>query len=199
MSRTRDITSANWIADLHQQLGIPIDYANRHDLQPCKECRRTVSIGRDIFDREQFMAPSAAEAWSRMQNAAAASDIELQIVSAYRSVEYQAGIIRKKLDAGQSIATILMVSAAPGYSEHHTGRALDISTPGCEPLEDAFEETAAFAWLEASASNFGFRMSFPKNNPHGLAYEPWHWCWIPQIVGSTRVSEGGRKPLRVKR
>ena len=69
------------------------------------------------------------------------------------------------------------MSAAPGYSEHHTGRAIDITTPGTQPLEPAFETTPAFEWLTGSAHEFGFRMSYPRNNRHGIAYEPWHWAW----------------------
>lgn len=124
------------------------------------------------------MEARAARAWADMQAAAANDSIELQLVSAYRSIDYQAGIIKRKLDAGQSIADILAVSAAPGYSEHHTGRALDLTTPGYEPLEERFEESPAFEWLGKSANSFGFRMSFPRNNPHSLCYEPWHWCWV---------------------
>lgn len=136
-----------------------------------------VSIGQDIFGREQQMLPQAASAWSGMKAAAAEEGVDLQVVSAYRSIDYQSGLIEKKLASGQSIHEILRVSAAPGYSEHHKGRALDITTPGFEPLEEDFENSAAFAWLRASAAEFGFRMSFPRNNPHDLCYEPWHWCW----------------------
>ena len=168
------------VAVLHKQLGIPADYAERHQLQACEECQQTVSIGRDVFDRDQLMSPSAAGAWSQMKHAAAADDIELQVVSAYRSIEYQAGIIRRKVEAGQSIAEILAVSAAPGYSEHHTGRALDLTTPGYAPLEECFEQSPAFGWLRNNANSFDFRMSFPKDNPHSLCYEPWHWCWVPK-------------------
>ncbi len=72
---------------------------------------------------------------------------------------------------------ILSVSAAPGYSEHHTGRAVDLTTPGTRPLEEDFEATPAFEWLTGTAEDFGFRMSYPRNNRHGIAYEPWHWMW----------------------
>jgi len=123
------------------------------------------------------MAPDAALAWFEMKQAAASNDIELQVVSAFRSVSYQSGIIRRKLDAGQNIEQILKVSAAPGYSEHHTGRALDLTTPGFKPLEEEFENSLAFDWLNKTADCFGFRMSYAKNNCHGIAYEPWHWCW----------------------
>ena len=183
----QDAAFAKRIAKLQEQLGIPQDYGVWHQLHLCEECGHTISIGEDIFGRDQTMAPAAAYAWLDMKNAATSSGIELQAVSAYRSVEYQAGIIKKKLDAGQSMEDILKVSAAPGYSEHHTGRALDISTPGCDPLEETFEKTEAFAWLHASAGDHGFRMSFPRNNRHGLAYEPWHWCW-------SRSSAPGQSP-----
>ncbi len=112
-----------------------------------------------------------------MRDTAAETGIELQIVSAFRSVEYQLGILRRKLDRGQTIAEILRVSAAPGYSEHHTGRALDITTPGFAALEEQFEHSAAFAWLSTNAQAHGFRLSFPRGNRHGIVYEPWHWCW----------------------
>jgi D-alanyl-D-alanine carboxypeptidase len=101
----------------------------------------------------------------------------LQVVSAYRSTEYQLGILRRKLERGQTIEEILRVSAAPGYSEHHSGRALDITTPGFAALEEEFEQSPAFAWLGANAARFGFRLSYPRGNRHGIAFEPWHWCW----------------------
>ena len=72
----------------------------------------------------------------------------------------------------------LRVNAAPGYSEHHTGRAVDIGTPGCPPLEEAFEDTAAFAWLSRNAGAAGFRMTYPRGNPQGVIYEPWHWLFV---------------------
>jgi D-alanyl-D-alanine carboxypeptidase len=73
---------------------------------------------------------------------------------------------------------ILKVNAAPGFSEHHSGRAIDIGTPGQPPAEESFEHTAAYAWLDAHAEQFGFRLSYPRGNSHGISYEPWHWYWI---------------------
>jgi D-alanyl-D-alanine carboxypeptidase len=97
------------------------------------------------------------------------------LVSGFRSVDYQAGLIRTKLDRGQAIEAILQVNAAPGFSEHHTGQAVDIATPGSRPLTEEFEDTPAFEWLTREADRFGFSMSYPRNNPFGLIYEPWHW------------------------
>ena len=70
----------------------------------------------------------------------------------------------------------MTVSAAPGYSEHHTGRAVDIATPGSRPLTEEFEDSAAFHWLNENAADFGFSMSYPRDNRYGFIYEPWHWA-----------------------
>jgi len=78
-----------------------------------------------------------------------------------------------------SLADILKVSAYPGYSEHHTGRAVDIGSPDCAHLTEAFEATREFSWLAEHAAGFGFVLSYPRDNPHGIAFEPWHWCLTP--------------------
>ncbi len=175
--KKRQVCLADRVVSIHEQLGIKKNYARIHQLVLQEECPDPVSIGKDIFDREQKMTPAAARAWLEMRAAAATDGIDLQVVSAFRAIDYQAGIIQRKLDAGQCIEDILKVSAAPGYSEHHSGCALDITSPGFEPLEEEFENSPAFAWLSESARRFGFRMSYPRDNCHGVAYEPWHWCW----------------------
>ena len=122
----------------------------------------------------------AAQAWRTMKQQAAAEGIAIYLVSAWRSLEYQAGLIRAKQDAGLPPEIFFTSLAPPGCSEHHTGCAVDINTPGCDEVTGVFGETDAFAWLKANAARFGFVMSFPLNNPWGFIYEPWHWCWHPQ-------------------
>ncbi|WP_394780573.1 D-alanyl-D-alanine carboxypeptidase family protein [Undibacterium sp.] len=128
--------------------------------------------------REFMLTPVTAMAWRTMKKAAQEDGIALVMVSAFRSVRRQTEIVRSKLDEGQQIADILTVVAPPGYSEHHTGRAIDIGSDEDTPeLEVEFEETAAFAWLAQHANKFGFAMSYPKGNSSGYQYEPWHWCF----------------------
>lgn len=165
------------VREIGKELGIPADYGVRHKLALQPEAKKLHSIGKDIYDRPQKMLHPAATAWKRMVRQAKSDGVVIQPVSAFRSVEYQAGLVRRKLEKQQSMAEILAVSAAPGYSEHHTGRAIDVTTPGCAVLEEEFENTAAFEWLCNNARRFGFHLSFPRNNLHGIAYEPWHWCF----------------------
>jgi zinc D-Ala-D-Ala carboxypeptidase len=127
--------------------------------------------------RQYLLIPAAAEAWRQLKAAALAEGIALYIVSAFRSIERQAEIVRQKLENGLTIEDILSVSAPPGFSEHHSGRAIDISTPGSRAFEVEFDQTQAYAWLVEHAAAFGYSLSFPAGNPWGYQYEPWHWCF----------------------
>jgi zinc D-Ala-D-Ala carboxypeptidase len=165
------------IAELHKELGIDPSYATERGLELCEEPEEVVLVGLDIFGRPRHLVRSAAGPWHAMRDAAKGEGLDLLLVSAFRTVDYQRAIFDRKVAAGTPIAEILRVNAAPGYSEHHTGRAVDIAIRGCPPLTEAFETTDAFQWLTTNAGRFGFTMSYPRDNPHGFIYEPWHWCW----------------------
>jgi len=172
------------VTALHEALGIPVSYADDCGLPFHADCQTLVPTEKDVFDRQPFLSPDAFDAWRAMQALAGDEGIVLQIVSAFRSAQYQADLLQRKLDRGESIERILTVNAAPGFSEHHTGCAIDITTPGYAPLEEIFEQSPAFSWLCRYAGEFGFSMSFPRDNAAGIAYEPWHWKYSENIQGS---------------
>ena len=157
-------------------LGIPDDYGDAHQLRSVAEPAELVYAGRDRYQRPLWLLAPSARAWQRMRDAELADGVHLDAISGYRSHAYQLGIFKRKLARGQTIEQILSVNAAPGYSEHHSGCAIDIGTPGEPPAEESFEATPAFAWLTDHAGDFGFTMSYPRGNPHGITYEPWHFC-----------------------
>ena len=163
-----------------QGLGVPADYGRSRRLRLQREPARLSSIGLDTQQRPAWLRPRAAAAFLRLRRSAAREGITLEVVSAWRSFEYQLGIIHRKRERGLDMGAILAVSAAPGYSEHHSGRALDLTTPGFPALEEDFEHSPAFAWLTRHARRHGFVLSYPRGNRHGIAYEPWHWCWRPR-------------------
>lgn len=160
---------------VHQELGIPADYGSGGSPPFFAEAGELTDVGPNLVGRMQRLTPEAASRWMAMGEAAAADGVRLMIVSGFRSFDYQAELIRNKLKAGQAIGDILRVNAAPGFSQHHTGAAVDIATPGSRPLTEDFEQTEAFDWLTKNAAGFGFSMSYPRDNPHGFIYEPWHW------------------------
>jgi D-alanyl-D-alanine carboxypeptidase len=158
-------------------LGIPADYGTIRGLSLQPEESDLVSIGTNPFGKEILLSRPAAAAWARLAAAARADDVAIVPISGFRSVVRQREIIRQKMDAGEPLEAILRTVAAPGYSEHHTGRALDVGEPDTPALTEAFASTPAFRWLEDHAPHLGFCLSFPRGNPHGIAYEPWHWCY----------------------
>jgi D-alanyl-D-alanine carboxypeptidase len=161
------------------RLGLDESYAMRTGLPLVPEPATLRFAGRDRYRRPLWLTADAARAWRTMQAAAAREGVLLDAISGYRSHDYQLGIFERKLARGQTVAEILTVNAAPGYSEHHSGRALDIGTPGEPPAEESFERTSAFEWLSANAGTCGFVMSYPRDNPYGIVYEPWHWYHDP--------------------
>lgn len=171
------------LRELHQELGIDAEYARETGLESFAEAEELVEVGPNLVGHMQRLTPVAAERWAEMVAAAAGDQIQLLIVSGFRGVEYQAALIRKKIAAGQQIADILAVNTAPGFSEHHTGNAVDIATPGSRPLTEDFENTEAFQWLRREAGQFGFSMTYPRDNPWGITYEPWHWSLKQVEVG----------------
>jgi len=165
-------------ATVLEELGISASLIKARGLTPCTEAEHLEVAEVGVDGKEHLLAPEAAAAWRRMKAAAQEAGHELFIVSGYRSVERQVDLIRRKLRNGQDIKDILCVSAPPGFSEHHTGRAVDLATPGVPPLEESFDQTPAFAWLQQHGGRFGFKLSYPVGNAHGYQYEPWHWCHV---------------------
>jgi D-alanyl-D-alanine carboxypeptidase len=168
------------IGERLHRLGLDADaYATRTAQALVAEPDWLAFAGHDRYRRPLWLHRDAARAWQAMQATARIDGVALDAISGYRSHDYQLGIFERKLARGLRIEDILAVNAAPGFSEHHAGLALDIGTPGEPPAEESFERTPAFAWLRAHAGAHGFTMSYPRDNPHRIVYEPWHWRFDP--------------------
>jgi D-alanyl-D-alanine carboxypeptidase len=183
LDRGRDIDAMGVLPldGLHERLdrlGLDDRYARETGLQLIPEPAALALAGFDRYRRPLWLTAGAARAWTMLKYAAAQDEVVLEAISGYRSHAYQLGIFERKLARGQDVRQILTVNAAPGYSEHHDGNALDIGAPGEPSAEESFEDTHAFEWLQANAARFGFRMSYPRDNPHGIVYEPWHWYHV---------------------
>lgn len=132
-------------------------------------------------DGQIKLRTAAAQKFKEMSAAAGRQGAILVPISGFRSVaEQQHVFFDVKVQRGQAATQRAEVSAPPGYSEHHTGYAVDIgdgNTPATN-LSPNFEKTAAFKWLEKNAAYYNFEMSFPQGNPQGVSYEPWHWRFV---------------------
>jgi zinc D-Ala-D-Ala carboxypeptidase len=123
----------------------------------------------------------AAQKFQLMLGAAQAAGVNINTISAFRSVsEQQRLFFDVKAERAQAASKRAEVSAPPNYSEHHTGYAVDLgdnATPAAN-LNESFDQTAAFKWLAANAARYSFELSFRQNNTQGVSYEPWHWRYV---------------------
>ncbi|MEM9464238.1 MAG: D-alanyl-D-alanine carboxypeptidase family protein [Actinomycetota bacterium] len=137
----------------------------------------------------------AAIAWEELQAAAAAAGHSISLTSGYRSAASQARIWNERSTgtSDSDIDTLLQTVAAPGYSKHHTGYAIDLRSGGA--VLDAFAATPAYEWLSAdnfaNAKAHGWLPSYPEGAGNlGPNPEAWEFVW----VGTTNIVCIGFEP-----
>lgn len=138
------------------------------------------SYASGVEQRFEYLNPEASQAFMKMIYTAREAGIWIIPVSGFRSIEQQEKLFKNQIKRHGSAKEAAKISAPPGYSEHHTGFAVDL-TDGRFPQQDinlAFENTDAYRWLTRHAQEFGFEMSFTPNNPQGVSFEPWHWRYV---------------------
>ncbi len=138
--------------------------------------------------KEYKMSKPALDAFIEMSDAAYAqnNEIDLRVVSGYRSKSYQEWLYNHYANSyGQEDADTY--SARPRHSEHETGLCCDINIVSVD-----FENTAAFEWLMANAADYGFILRYPKGKEHitGYIYEPWHWRYVGVETAKAVVESG---------
>lgn len=127
----------------------------------------------------------------RMIERARRDGIWLVPVSAFRSVARQEELFAWQADHTGSEAAAAWTVAPPGYSEHHTGYAVDLADGNAraKDISFAFRETDAYRWLLRHAHRFGFELSFLPNNSQGVAFEPWHWRYVGSPEAAAMFSQ----------
>ncbi len=121
------------------------------------------------------------------------------VQSGYRSVAKQKELYWRQVDKQpQSLTEIQAQKAAgqivkrPGYSEHHTGLAVDLYGSGDYSLTETFENTEAFRWLMEHCAEYGFILRFPKDKESvtGVIYEPWHFRYVGKEAAKEIMDKG---------
>ena len=138
--------------------------------------------GKEKESPPQFLSPLVYQSYQFMM-LAMERDIgkRLFVESGYRSSAYQLFLFIFYLsNHDYSIRETAKWVALPGYSEHGDPehQAIDlINANGIngEGNTVEFEALPEYQWLLKNACRFGFVLSYPKNAPVGITYEPWHW------------------------
>ncbi len=146
----------------------------------------------------------AAESARNLVKAAAEAGFNMQLCSAFRTVEKSAELYQKKVNeyisSGYSEADAKVEAAKwvapPGTSEHHTGLAMDLVSSDYwgyySDLEQDYENFDSFKWMYAHCHEFGFILRYPKDKQDitGITYEPWHYRYVG-VEAATYIMENG--------
>lgn len=146
--------------------------------------------------RFELMNFEAGKALMEMIYAAREKGVWIIPVSGFRNIKQQQELFQNQIKRLGSAREAAKVSAPAGYSEHHTGFAVDLSD-GKFPKQDIklqFEKTDAYRWLTSHAKEFGFEMSFKQNNSQGVNFEPWHWRYVGTPDAATIFAQAKNQP-----
>lgn len=171
---------------VNKQFGLPDDYEPKDLVYP--DVPFTFS---EKIDKRK-MRKEAAAALEEMFAGAKQDGIYLAGVSAYRSKKTQTSLFNRyvKKDGLEKAKTY---SAVPGYSEHQTGLAIDVSgSDGKCAAESCFGGTKEAEWLKEHAQEYGFIIRYPegKESITGYKYEPWHIRYVGKEIAQDVTSKG---------
>lgn len=132
--------------------------------------------------------PETVSAYKRLIEDLEAEGMKIYVVSAYRSVAYQKRLHNYYLKSDEK-EVVETYSARPGYSEHHTGRALDVSQ--VYNNLDAFEGSDEADWVYKNAYKYGFivRYKASQTDVTGYIFEPWHIVYVGEEISRTMHDE----------
>ena len=123
-------------------------------------------------------------------------EVRLELDSAYRSIAAQQKIVDDfTRDKGEEY--VKKYVAVPGYSEHHTGLALDLyfTIDGKDIYEndDLFQHPDIWEVIHARLPEFGFILRYPKEGEKitGYAYEPWHIRYLDSPEIAKEITDKG--------
>lgn len=158
------------IDNVLNELKINKDYKNKNKIYKLDQNSELISIGKSVYKENILLEKNAANSFFKMRDDAKKNNIDLTFVSGYRTFDKQKKIFLDRLKKN-SFDVVIKTVKVPGFSQHHTGRAIDFISN----LKN-FEYSKQFKWLKQNANKYGFYLSYGKNNKN-MYYEPWHWFY----------------------
>lgn len=146
-------------------------------------CSATKSTGEEIFVEEKTL-----QQYYELRKALVVSDgIHVLLTGAYRSMEYQVKL-SNRLEKKHGLQYVKDYVATPGYSEHHTGLAIDICLLIGDRIvnqrDELFKNKEIFDKIHQRLSEFGFILRYPEGKEciTGYKYEPWHIRFVGEVA-----------------
>jgi len=147
-----------------------------------------------IKKTDQQLDKRVIDSYEELKEGAKKAGFDLVVVSAFRSVSYQKEVFTSRVQEAKASGIsekeareeVKKTSTEPGYSEHHTGLALDVvdedwqNNYQSELLEEEYGDAPGGKWLDENACEYGFIIRYPKDKEAitKITYEPWHLRYV---------------------
>lgn len=140
-----------------------------------------------IIDDQQLRQPAAA-AFIKMRNDAVADNYKIQVVSGYRTVEEQSALYNGYLE-NDTQENVDRYCERPGYSEHHTGLAVDVV--GSKEGTEEFINTPEYSWIRDNCYKYGFIIRYTDETEDITGYQsqPWHLRFVGEDISKAMKEE----------
>ena len=141
---------------------------------------------KDIENKDILIERETLENYLLLKDFLKEKNIEIGIDNSYRTIENQKEIYNEYKELYGSDYRDKIV-AEPGFSEHHTGLAIDINIKVNNLfLKDNVEQEKNAKYYEKifkDLKDFGFILRYPKGKEKitGYQYEPWHIRYVGKV------------------
>ena len=176
----------NYLVLVNKQTKLPDDWEEKLELVDTKNAwDEDIQVEKEAFEHYKELKKDVEKDLKELN-----TTIELD--STYRSVKAQQELWdRWSADPEKGPEYVKKFVAVPGYSEHHTGLAIDICLKKNGELvydNDAMiAEREIFSKIHAKLADHGFILRYleGREDSTGYTYEPWHL----RYVGSKEVAK----------
>ena len=144
---------------------------------------------KDILGKPIKVERTAYNAYLELKKFLETKNIFIEIDSSYRSLEEQQRILDDTIrESGIEHASKYV--APVGYSEHHTGLAIDLALVvdgkkiADDGTNDLFDYDDIYREIHKYLQDFGFILRYPegKESITGYNYEPWHIRYVGDVA-----------------
>ncbi len=172
----------NYLVLVNKQNKLPDDWEEKVELADAKDFEGgTIQVEK-----------TALEQFNKLKAALHEEGVDIVLDSCYRSVAKQQKLWDDwSADPEKGPEYVKKYVAVPGYSEHHTGLAIDVAIEKDGKViydnDEMIAEKEIFAKVHKKLADYGFILRYKEGKEEitGYDYEPWHF----RYVGSTEVAK----------
>lgn len=180
----------DYLVLVNKQNKLPEDWEEKLQLESEPDFASYRDRGEHQVEKEALLR------FHQLRDALLKEGVDIELDSCYRSVATQEELWDEfEKEYGEDY--VRQYVAVPGYSEHHTGLAIDICVVKdgvvIDDNDDMIAEKEIFAKVHERLADFGFILRYPegKEDITGYAYEPWHLRYVGSAEIAKEITERG--------